>query len=224
MNSKHVLVTNMRKTSPAKINMFIFIDRFTRRKRPISLFTLSRSYSAAASATGEATPYSKLHTEYQFKPPISLKPQQNPKVQFNPPARKQSKPPYRPPSSLDRTGLEPVRSSLPFDFRFSYTESSPNVRPIGLREPKYSPFGPGRLDRVWTGVCAPAVDPKVGSAEAEKELEEKRMVWREKIQGEPLSNAERKAIVEKCQKHRTKRQINLGNHFCFVSSVFELIC
>ncbi|PWA51179.1 RNA-binding CRS1 / YhbY (CRM) domain-containing protein [Artemisia annua] len=42
----------------------------------------------------------------------------------------------------------------------NYTESSPDVRPIGLREPKYSPFGPGKVDRVWTGVCAPAVDPR----------------------------------------------------------------
>lgn len=66
------------------------------------------------------------------------------------------------------------------------------------------------MNRVWTGVCAPAIDPKVGSAESEKELVEKRRLRREKIQGEPLSNAERKALVEKCQKHRTKRQINLG--------------
>lgn len=153
------------------------------------------------------TDSSKLYTVYQFRPPLSLKPQESSKPQPTPPAKK---PPYRPPSSLDRTGQEPAQSDLPFDFRFSYTESSPTVRPIGLREPKYSPFGPGRLNRVWTGVCAPAIDPKVGSAESEKELVEKRRLRREKIQGEPLSNAERKALVEKCQKHRTKRQINLG--------------
>nr|GME14655.1 crs2-associated factor 1, mitochondrial [Ipomoea batatas] len=82
--------------------------------------------------------------------------------------------------------------------------------PIGLREPKYSPFGPGRLERVWTGVCAPAVDPKQGSPQDETKLEEERRVMREKIQGEPLTNAERKALVERCQRHRTKRQINLG--------------
>lgn len=33
---------------------------------------------------------------------------------------------------------------------------------------------------------------------------------RERIQGEPLTNAERKALVERCQRHKTKRQINLG--------------
>lgn len=84
------------------------------------------------------------------------------------------------------------------------------MRPIGLREPKYSPFGPGRLERVWTGVCAPVVDPKQGSPEDERKLEEERRVMREKIQGEPLTNAERKALVERCQRHKTKRQINLG--------------
>lgn len=87
------------------------------------------------------------------------------------------------------------------------------MRPIGLREPKYSPFGPGRLDREWTGVCAPAVNPKVKSVEEGAEdpkLEEKRTIKREKIQGEPLTNAERKALVEKCHRNRTKRQINLG--------------
>ncbi|CAN1792959.1 CRS2-associated factor 1, mitochondrial [Linum perenne] len=95
-----------------------------------------------------------------------------------------------------------MHSDLPFDFRYSYSESSRSVRPIGLREPKYSPFGPRRLDRKWTGVCAPAVDPK--------NLEEERRKRRERIQGEPLTNAERKILVLSCQRNKTKRQINLG--------------
>lgn len=41
-------------------------------------------------------------------------------------------------------------------------------------------------------------------------LEEKRRRMREKTLGEPLTAAERKILVEKCQRHRTKRQINLG--------------
>lgn len=87
------------------------------------------------------------------------------------------------------------------------------MRPIGLREPKYSPFGPDRVDRVWTGVSAPVVNPKVGSVEegkVELNLEEKRKKTREKIQGDPLSNAERIALVERFQRHKTKRQINIG--------------
>lgn len=102
------------------------------------------------------------------------------------------------------------------------------MRPIGLREPKYSPFGPDRLDRSWTGVCAPAVDPKVTSVDGAAEdpkLEEKRRMIRQNIQGEPLTGAERKILVEKCQRHRTKRQINLGVHslFCFSVLGFLLI-
>lgn len=108
-----------------------------------------------------------------------------------------------------------MRSKLPFDFRYSYTESSPSVRPIGLREPKYSPFGPGRLDREWTGVCAPVKSPKVRSVDAEVEgedpkLEERRRVMREKLLGESLTEAERKILVDKCERHKTKKQINLG--------------
>lgn len=170
------------------------------------MFTFSgrRSYSMDTSVS------SNLHSKYDFRPPPSFKPSRNTEPQTPPTTRKQTKPRYRPPSSLDRTGLKPAHSDLPFDFRFSYTESSAKVRPIGLREPKYSPFGPNRLDRVWTGVCAPAVDPEVGSAESEKELEEKRSVLRDRVQGEPLSNAERKALVETCQRGKTKKQINLG--------------
>ncbi|KAK4379336.1 hypothetical protein RND71_001198 [Anisodus tanguticus] len=177
---------------------------FSRQKKQIlSLSSTRRLFSTAAAAAA-----SNLYSKYSFVPPPSLKPQ-NPNPTQSPP-KKQPKPRYRPPSSLDRTGEKPVQSKLPFDFRFSYTESSPEVRPIGLREPKYSPFGPGKLDRVWTGVCAPIVDPKVGSPEDEEIVEEKRRVAIERIQGEALTNAERKALVERCQRHKTKRQVNLG--------------
>lgn len=86
------------------------------------------------------------------------------------------------------------------------------MRPIGLREPKYSPFGPGRVDRAWTGVCAPAVDPKVEALEGgeDPKLEEERKRKKERIQGEPLTSAERKALVLQCQRGKTNRQINLG--------------
>ncbi|KAK4411336.1 CRS2-associated factor 1, mitochondrial [Sesamum angolense] len=185
------------------------LGRLSRRRRPplISLLFKNRHLSTTSAA------FSKLRSEYSFVAPPSLRPQPPSKdsiFQPQPESRtRKTKPPYRPPSSLDRSG-PPIRSDLPFDFRFSYTENSPKVRPIGLREPKYSPFGPGRLDRVWTGVCAPAVDPKAAFAGVDGELEEKRRLMRERIQGEPLTNAERKALVERCQRHKTKRQINLG--------------
>lgn len=190
---------------------------FSRQKNQIlSLSTTRHLFSTAAAASS-----SNLYSKYSFVPPPSLKPQ-NPNSTQSPP-KKQPKPRYRPPSSLDRTGEKPLQSKLPFDFRFSYTESSPDVRPIGLREPKYSPFGPGKLDRVWTGVCAPVFDPKVGSPDDEKTVEAKRRVARERIQGEPLTNAERKAIVERCQRHKTKRQVNLGIHFFWKKIIYFVI-
>lgn len=190
---------------------------FSRQKNQILSLSATRHhlFSTAAAAS------SNLYSKYSFVPPPSLKPLNPGSTQL--PPKKQPKPRYRPPSSLDRTGEKPLQSKLPFDFRFSYTESSPDVRPIGLREPKYSPFGPGKLDRVWTGVCAPVVDPKVGSPEDEKTVEEKRRVARDRIQGEPLTNAERKALVERCQRHKTKRQVNLGIHFFWKKKSFLLL-
>ncbi|KAI4383616.1 hypothetical protein MLD38_009428 [Melastoma candidum] len=141
------------------------------------------------------------------------------------------KPPYRPPSSLDRSSLKPIQSDdLPFDFRFSYTESSPSVRPIGLREPKYSPFGHGRLDRQWTGVCAPAVKLRleIGAevdVKEDEKLEEKRRRMRERVQGDELTNAERKCLVETCQRGRrrdglTHNMLNdIHNHWRRVEAV-----
>ncbi|XP_061339640.1 CRS2-associated factor 1, mitochondrial isoform X2 [Gastrolobium bilobum] len=186
--------------------MYLFF-RITRQNSPTATL-LTRHLSSST-----ATAASKLHDRYTFKPPSSLSTEpQNPNDTPTKPNKKKSKPKYRPPSSLDRTGRKPVRSELPFDFRFSYTESSQTVRPIGLREPKYSPFGPGRLDRPWTGVCAPAVDPKVKCLEGEEDpkLEEKRKKKKVWIQGEPLTNAERKALVLQCERRKSKRQINLG--------------
>ncbi|KAF2311120.1 hypothetical protein GH714_019608 [Hevea brasiliensis] len=168
----------------------LLLARISLQKPPIpspSLALIARHLSTASTS-------SKLHDHYSFKPPPSLSPEIPQKP--NPTPRKKRKPLYRPPSSLDPIATKLTHSDLPFDFRYSYTESSLTVRPIGLREPKYSPFGPGRLDRVWTGVCAPAVDPKVKSLEGKDypNLEEKRRMMRQEIQGEPLNNAERKIL------------------------------
>ncbi|KAK4747988.1 hypothetical protein SAY87_014574 [Trapa incisa] len=191
----------------------MLLSRLPRRKPTIlrSPFTLFPRYLCSTSDA------SRLRTRYDFRPPPSLLPQDPENCGLKPSSSsRKTKPQYRPPSSLDKKSIKTVKSDLPFDFRFSYTESSQDVRPIGLREPKYSPFGPGRLDRQWTGVCAPAVDPRARSVEALEEgeddtkLEEKRKKMREMIQGEPLSPAERKYLVQSCQRKKTNRQVNLG--------------
>ncbi|PIA47952.1 hypothetical protein AQUCO_01400507v1 [Aquilegia coerulea] len=200
----------------------MFFNNISRRKQNLSPFFIQISNRFFSSSTSSSLPSSsKLH-DYRFKPPSSLSPQ-NPNPNFNfvkntttpiptPNKKKRTKPLYKPPSSLDRTNFKPIHSDLPFDFQYSYTETSRKVRPIGLREPKYSPFGPGRVDRVWTGVCAPAIDPTVKSVDGKEDdkLEEKRKKWRECVLGEPLTEAERKILIQKCQKHKTKRQVNLG--------------
>ncbi|XP_057508679.1 CRS2-associated factor 1, mitochondrial-like isoform X1 [Actinidia eriantha] len=196
--------------------MFIFINRTSRRRRP----ALSSSSSSSAparhhlsSSAATTTSSSNLHDKCSFKPPLSLHKNPNPNPDKTSTTTKKAKPPYRPPSSLDRDGEKPTSSDLPFDLRFSYTDSDPAVRPIGLREAKYSPLGPNRQDRVRAGVCAPAVDPRLGSVDdgtEDPKLEEKRSKMRERILGEPLTSAERKALVDRCQRNRDNRQINLG--------------
>lgn len=98
----------------------------------------------------------------------------------------------------------PVNSDLPFDFRYSYSEN-PGIEPIGFREtPKFSPFGPGRLDRKWTGICAPAQE----SGGLEKVAEERKAVL-----GDQLTEEEIAELVEKYRHSNCSRQINLGSFF-----------
>ena len=108
----------------------------------------------------------------------------------------------------------PLKSDLPFDFRYSYSESDPSVRPISFREsPKFSPFGPGRLDRKWTGTSAP-VQQEVDR----KRLEEER----NRVLGEPLSEDEVAELVERYRHSDCARQINLGNLLSlFILSTFS---
>ncbi|KAK5834316.1 hypothetical protein PVK06_018193 [Gossypium arboreum] len=81
------------------------------------------------------------------------------KTTYDPPFSPTSKPPKpkpKPPDPTPNRNPTPIKSSLPFNFRHSYSETDPSLEPIGFREPKrFSPFGPGRLDREWTGTSAP---------------------------------------------------------------------
>ncbi|KAF2285770.1 hypothetical protein GH714_007726 [Hevea brasiliensis] len=96
----------------------------------------------------------------------------------------------------------PSKSDLPFDFRYSYSESNQAIEPIGYREPKrFSPFGPGRLDRKWTGTAAPVQS----EVDMEKVIEE-----RNRTLGEPLTEEEVEELVERYRHSDCSRQINLG--------------
>lgn len=165
--------------------------------------------------------YSRLREIYGFTPTPPQSPLPSYTQNSNPKSTKKEKPQYRPPSSIDPANTKRIRTTLPFDFRYSYTESNDSSRPIGLREPKYSPFGPGRIDRPWTGVCAPAVDIMVRSVNGKEvvDMDEKRGKMRENVVGEPLTDAEVKMLVEKNQRNVCKKHINLGKFFGSTASL-----
>ncbi|CAM8950002.1 unnamed protein product [Rhodiola kirilowii] len=107
------------------------------------------------------------------------------------------------PEPNKKTPQLPLTSELPFDFRHSYSESNPSVDPIGYREtPKFSPFGPGRLDRKWTGTYAAAANQQIDKRKVEEE--------REAVLGDPLSEEEVAELVERYRHNDCCRQINLG--------------
>ncbi|KAL5078793.1 hypothetical protein RYX36_007214 [Vicia faba] len=102
----------------------------------------------------------------------------------------------------DDSGNVALKSDLPFHFRYSYSETDPSIKPTSFREsPKFSPFGPGRLDRKWTGTCAP-VNHQVEINRIEEE--------RNSILGAPLEDHEVSQLVERYRHSDCSRQINLG--------------
>ncbi|OMP05466.1 hypothetical protein CCACVL1_01892 [Corchorus capsularis] len=116
------------------------------------------------------------------------------------PAKPKPKPPDHTPNPNPSV---PLKSNLPFDFRHSYSESDPILEPIGFRETKrFSPFGPRKLDREWTGTSAPARDDEIDSVRFEEE--------RKRVLGEPLTAEEVAELVEKYRHSDCARQINLG--------------
>uniref|UniRef100_A0ACD6AJL6 Uncharacterized protein n=1 Tax=Avena sativa TaxID=4498 RepID=A0ACD6AJL6_AVESA len=127
------------------------------------------------------------------------------RIPNNPPRPPAPRPPPPKPKAQTTKIIpdEPARSDLPFDFRYSYSETDPSWRPIGFREPtRFSPFGPGRLDRPWDGVAA-RVDEEVRAGDA-------RVSTREEVLGEALSEAEVAELVEMYRHSDCSRQINLG--------------
>ncbi|KAL5542083.1 hypothetical protein UlMin_009793 [Ulmus minor] len=129
---------------------------------------------------------------------------------FDPPFSPISKPPKtKKPKKTQKKVPEPkkgptlpLKSDLPFDFKYSYSETNPSADPIGFREsPKFSPFGPGRLVRKWTGTSAPT-QQEVDLGKLDKE--------RSRVLGDPLTEEEVSELVERYRHSDCSRQINLG--------------
>ncbi|XP_057838688.1 CRS2-associated factor 2, mitochondrial isoform X5 [Cryptomeria japonica] len=151
--------------------------------------------------------WNDAHSGPGFQRCNDLKPSQNlsdPKTLNNKNHKKSSnESPGQSPWSLESKDKAPIISSLPFDFQYSYSESNPNIAPIGFREKKFSPFGPGRIDRSWTGWSAPAPAPFKDNADEYKKR-------RQEILGEPLTEAEIGELVERYSRGNCDSQINLG--------------
>lgn len=143
---------------------------------------------------------------------------------YDPPFSPFSKPP-NPEKPKNKTSKEavsvkedpkfPLRSDLPFDFKYSYSEINDSVEPISFREsPKFSPFGPGRLDRKWTGTSAPV----------QEEVDRRRLAEeRNRVFGDPLSEEEVAELVERYRHSDCARQINLGISY-FLKFLCKKLC
>ncbi|KAL2604425.1 hypothetical protein AAZV13_09G066900 [Glycine max] len=140
--------------------------------------------------------------DHQYDPPFSPSPKPYYKSKKNHAEKKKKNNSENGDPNKNGAPKLPFKSNLPFDFRYSYSESDPSVGPISFREsPKFSPFGPGRIDRKWTGVSAPVQ----GEPDRERVEEE-----RNRILGEPLSEVEVAELIERYRHSDCARQINLG--------------
>lgn len=132
-------------------------------------------------------------------PPFTRIPKTPPRAPAPPPPKPKDQPAKISPD-------EPAHSNLPFDFRYSYSETDPAWKPIGFREPtRFSPFGPGRLDRPWDGVAAAATH-----TERNREDVYGGASRRDEVLSEALSEAEVAELVERYRHSDCSRQINLG--------------
>ncbi|KNA11888.1 hypothetical protein SOVF_130640 isoform B [Spinacia oleracea] len=130
---------------------------------------------------------------------------------------------------VGENGVTYAIPGAPFEFMYSYTETPKNVKPIGLREPAVTPFGPGTMPRPWTGR-----KPLPGSKKEMPQFDSfrvpppgkkgvkpvqkpgpylpgsgpKYVISREEVLGGPLTADEVKDLVEGCKK--TSRQLNMG--------------
>ncbi|CAN1330915.1 CRS2-associated factor 1, chloroplastic [Linum perenne] len=115
---------------------------------------------------------------------------------------------------LSEDGLSYVVDGAPFEFKYSYTEM-PKSKPLKLREPPFSPFGPVTMPRPWTG-CPPLPTRKQKLKEFDsvgvKPFQSPGTVCvktREEVLGDPLTKEEITALVGICIK--SNGQLNMAS-------------
>ncbi|RXI03515.1 hypothetical protein DVH24_004167 [Malus domestica] len=161
--------------------------------RPLPHKTLTLDPTKPFLSLSRLLSQSLIEDPYEYDPPFS--------PVSKPPKPKKTKTQDKAPDPKNDP-TRPLKSDLPFDFSYSYSETNPAVKPIAFREsPKFSPFGPGRLDRKWTGTVA-AVQQEV---DLDRVAEEKKRVL-----GDPLTEEEVAELVERYRHSDCARQINMG--------------
>ncbi|XP_011078273.1 LOW QUALITY PROTEIN: CRS2-associated factor 1, chloroplastic [Sesamum indicum] len=129
---------------------------------------------------------------------------------------------------IDENGVSYEIPEAPFVYQYSYTET-PKVKPVKLREPLVSPFGPGTMAKPWLG-RSPLPPSKKKLPEFDsfqlppphkkgvKPVQApgpflpgsgpKYVRSREEVLGAPLIKEEIVELIEGCKK--SKRQLNMG--------------
>ncbi|CAA3013641.1 CRS2-associated factor 1, chloroplastic [Olea europaea subsp. europaea] len=129
---------------------------------------------------------------------------------------------------IGESGVSYEFPEAPFEYQYSYTET-PKLKPLKLREPLVSPFGPGSIPKPWLGrKPLPSSKKKLPEFDSfqlppphKKGVKPvqapgpflpgsgpKYMRSREEILGEPLTKDEIKELIEGCKK--SQRQLNMG--------------
>ncbi|XP_073317588.1 CRS2-associated factor 1, chloroplastic [Primulina huaijiensis] len=179
------------------------------------------SSPSSPSIPGKASKYSKPPTHPAFEPlskPIKLP------IKANEPQTYQRRPNFR----IDENGVSYEMPEAPFLYQYSYTET-PKVKPLRLREPLVSPFGPETMAKPWMGrkplppskkklpefdsfKLPPPHKKGVKPVQAPGPFLQgsgpKYVRSREEIIGEPLTKEEIDLLIQGAKK--SERQLNIG--------------
>ncbi|KAL8037644.1 hypothetical protein ABFX02_11G051700 [Erythranthe guttata] len=185
------------------------------------------SAPSSPSIPGKSSKYSKPPPH---KPPHpAFKPPPKPRKIPIPPANEIETPnPVGPNFRIDENGVSYEMPEAPFVYQYSYTET-PKVKPVKLREPLMSPFGPVTMAKPWLGrrplppskrklpefdsfQLPPPHKKGVKPVQAPGPFlpgsGPKYVNSREEILGDPLSKEEIKELIDGSKK--SNRQLNMG--------------
>ncbi|KAH6804874.1 RNA-binding CRS1 / YhbY domain-containing protein [Perilla frutescens var. frutescens] len=116
----------------------------------LTIFKSTGTPSAPSSPSipGKASKYSRNPTRTpSFHP--AFKPLDKPRLR-NIPVKENDETPQKPDFLIDDNGISYEMPEAPFLYQYSYTET-PKVKPLKLREPLVSPFGPQTMAKPWLG-------------------------------------------------------------------------